>query len=109
MTLVELLVVIVILAIAAAVVVPHVASSSDLEVISAARVVAADLQYAQSIAIASQVPVTVTFDTAAESYALSNQSGTLTHPITKAAYAVDFSSGGEFGSSDRLVQDLGKL
>ena len=61
-TLIEIMVVLVILAVAAAIVAPHVASTSDLEAVSAARMVACDLQYAQDTAITTQVPVTVTFD-----------------------------------------------
>ena len=53
-TLVVLLVVIILIGIAAAVVVPRMAQSSDVQVISAARILAADLQYAQNLAISSQ-------------------------------------------------------
>ena len=47
-TLVELMVVLVLLSIAAAVIVPQAVQSSDLEAVSAARVLAADLNYAPS-------------------------------------------------------------
>jgi len=96
-TLAEILVMVVILALIAAMVIPNVVSTSDLQVIAAARMIAADLQYAQSVAITSQTPVTVTFDVVHESYALSNASGALIHPITKKAYTVDFASQEGFG------------
>jgi len=98
-TLVEILVVIVILAVVAAMVSPYVASSSDLQVVSAARILASDLQYAQNTAITTQIPVTVTFDVNNESYSLSNASGPLINPMTKSAYVVNFSAGEGF---DRL-------
>ena len=91
-TLIEIVVVVVILAIAAAIVVPYVVATDDLEVISAARMVACDLQYAQDVAITSQLPVTVTFDTSGESYELTNASGTLVHPIKKSAYVISFAA-----------------
>jgi len=89
-TLLELMVVVLILAIAAAVAIPYAVSTSDLQVISAARMLAADLQYAQNTAITSQTPITVSFNVNAESYTLSNASGALIHPITKEAYVVNF-------------------
>jgi len=89
-TLLELIVVIFILAIVAAVAVPMAVGTGDMQVISAARLISADLQYAQNIAITTQQPVTVTFTPGTESYGLSNASGSLIHPITKEAYAVDF-------------------
>ena len=89
-TLAELIVVIAIIAICAAVVVPYAVGTSDLKVISAARVVASDLQYAQNVAIVSQTPVTVTFTPSQNCYALSNASGPLIDPMTKESYVVDF-------------------
>jgi len=95
-TLLEILVVVVILAIAAAIVVPAF-SSSSLQAVSAARMITADLQYAQNVAITSQGPVTVTFDPADNSYSLSNASGLLIHPMNKGAYSIDFGSQSGFG------------
>ncbi len=89
-TLVELIVVMAILAIAAAIIVPYATGTTDLEVISAARVAASDLQYAQNVAIVSQSPVTVTFAPAENRYSLSNASGPLIDPMTKESYVVDF-------------------
>ncbi len=90
-SLLELLVVIIILAIAAAIVIPNVSSARGIEAMSAARLIATDLQYAQNMAITHQNPVTVAFDTGGESYSLSNTSGPLIHPMTKEAYSVPFS------------------
>ena len=89
-TLVEILVVVVILGIAAAMIVPRVTDTGDLQVESAAREMLADLQYAQSEAIVTQLPTTVTFNDAAESYTLSNTKGTLVHPLTKRSFTTSF-------------------
>jgi len=111
-TLVELMVVIVILAIAAAIVVPSLVSTTDFQALSAARMIVADLQYAQDAAVTQQTPITVEFDTAQHSYALSNASGTLVHPMTKAEYVINFPDkrgfesvrlAAVFGSSDSSV------
>jgi len=107
-TIVEILVVVVLLAIAAMVVVPHVTSTTDLEVLSAARLLAADLQYAQNVAITDQEPVTVTIEAGADSYRLwSNESDPLIHPITKSDYRVDFASQRGFSHLDIVSADFG--
>ncbi|MFP3936795.1 MAG: GspH/FimT family protein [Phycisphaerae bacterium] len=107
MSLLELIIVIIILAITAAVVVPHVVQSADMQATSAARMLATDLQYAQDCAITTQTPVTVTFDVAGDSYTLSNTSGTLNHPITKATYQLDFSSQSGFEQVELVSADFG--
>ncbi len=91
-TLIELLVVVVIIALAAGIAIPYAIGTSDLEVLSAARMLSCDLQFAQDAAVTSQQPVTVVFDTTDDSYSLRNASGLLIHPMTKAEYVVDFSS-----------------
>ena len=105
-TLIELLVVMVILAIAAAVVVPAL-DSSGFQAVSAARMVATDLQYAQNTAITTQGPVTVTFNTAGNSYLLSNASGALIHPMNKEAYSIDFGSQSGFDQLDIVSASFG--
>ncbi len=95
-TMIELIVVMVVIAIAAAMVVPYAVSTSSFQAQSAARLIMSDLEYAQNQAIVSQSPVTVTFSAAGNSYAVSNASGTLIHPISKKAYEVDFDTSGGF-------------
>ena len=56
-TLVEILVVVVILGIAAAVIVPQMGSRGDLKAAAAARMLMADLIYAQNKAIARKVRI----------------------------------------------------
>ncbi len=99
-TLMELMVVVFIMLIAAAVIVPYASGTSSSSVVSASRMIAADLQYAQNVAISTQTNVTVTFNRNGKSYTLSNQSGTLIHPMTKAAYTVNFTA---LSGYDRMV------
>jgi len=107
-TIAEILVVVMVLAIAAMVVLPYVTSTTDLEVVSAARLLAADLQYAQNVAITDQEPVTVTIEAAGDSYRLwSNESDPLIHPITKSDYRVDFASERGFSHLDIVSADFG--
>jgi prepilin-type N-terminal cleavage/methylation domain-containing protein len=99
-TLVEILVVVVILGIAAAVIVPQMGTRDDLRVAAAARMVMADLIYAQNRAIATQQKHFVAFDTASatKTYALRRATSLspvtlvdVQHPITKdATYDVAF-------------------
>ena len=88
-TLVEILVVVVILALIAGLVIPMVVDTDDLRATAAARMVATDLQYAQNIAITTQQNVTVAFDAGEGTYALSNASGALIHPMKKTAFTID--------------------
>ena len=105
-TLAEIMVMVAIFAVAAAVIIPAAVSTTDFQAISAARMIAADLQYAQDQAITSQEPVTVTFDPATESYGLSNASGSLIHPMTKSVYDIDFRSRRGFGNLDLVSADF---
>ena len=99
-TLTELLMVILIIAITAAVVIPNIINTNDIQVVSAVRMLAADIQYAQDTAITTQLPVTITFDTNNESYQLSNASGLLKHPIKK---------GDDFKIELKKTQGLGNV
>ena len=99
--------VLVIIGIAAAVVIPNAMSTASFQATSAARITATDLQYAQDTAITSQTPVTVTFNVGNESYALSNASGTLIHPITKAVYVTDFGTLEGFSEVDIVSASFG--
>ena len=113
-TLVEVMVVLVILVIAAGVVIPMVTETEDMQARSAARMVAADLQFAQNTAITTQtnangavlgIQVIFTPNTGATagSYTLkydygNNKSSTVNNPMTGAGYNVVFTSSTGFGS-----------
>ena len=91
-TLIEILVVVVILGIAAAVIVPHIGSRSDLKVTSAARLMMADLIYAQNRSISQQKMHYVQFDTATASYKVLDQmtpsQNIITHPVEMSPFVV---------------------
>ncbi len=93
-TLVEILAVVVILGIASAIIIPQIGSRDDLVVAAGARVVMADLIYAQNRAIATQKWHFVQFVDQQYSLMTRDSDGsplyTITHPITKNAYSVTF-------------------
>jgi len=91
-TLVEIIIVVVIIAIAAMVVVPLASSAASMQIRSAANVIAADLEYAKSMAISRGQNFSVVFDEAAESYRIEDQDGgVIAHPVKKGFdYVVDF-------------------
>lgn len=81
-TIVELIVVVVILGIAALLAVPMISSAADVQVRSAANMIAADLEYAKSMAISTQQNHSVVFDSANESYHLQDASANpIEHPM----------------------------
>ncbi len=67
-TLIEVLVVVTIIGIASAIVVPHMLRSGTLGVQAAARIIVADLMFAQNEAIAAQAARRVYFDVANNQY-----------------------------------------
>jgi prepilin-type N-terminal cleavage/methylation domain-containing protein len=97
-TLIEVIIAVVILSIVAAVTVPSWSTASDTsQALAAVRIVAADLEYAQSVAITYRKSVTVTFDVDDDSYTVKDASGFLTHPFRKDDFevAMDDMSGTE--------------
>src|SRR5688572_19841937 len=110
-TLVEILMVVVILGIASAVIVPQIGTRSDLKARAAARIVVADLIYAQNMAIASQKWHYVKFDTTNNRYsvldsmpidpdgtgpqAVAGAENVIDHPVNKEKkYVVQFGQAG---------------
>ncbi len=75
-TLVEVLIVVVIIGLAGAIVVPQILASGTLGVQAAARMIIADILYAQNEAIAQQGGRHVVFDVANDSYKLTDAAGT---------------------------------
>ena len=67
-TLVEIICVVVILAIAALIAIPAFSGASQMQVKSAADKLAADIEYAKSMAVTTQKNYEVIFDTTAEQY-----------------------------------------
>ena len=105
-TLLEILVVVVILAIAAAMAVPMLSAGGATKLQAATEMVAADLEYAKSLAISRGGRYRVTFDVAGNAYQVEDPNGAvIDHPITKGSpYAVDLDggrlSGVEIASAD---------
>jgi prepilin-type N-terminal cleavage/methylation domain-containing protein len=87
-TMIELMVVMVIIAVIAAMVVPLAFGTSGTAAMATARRVGADLEYAQNLAITTQSNITVTFDTTANSYRVSNSLGVVKHPITQKDFTI---------------------
>jgi prepilin-type N-terminal cleavage/methylation domain-containing protein len=106
-TLAEVIMVTVVIATIAAVVIPQALEGSDVQSVSAARTMAADLEYARDLAISLATPITVTFDTAHDSYRLTNASRDIIHPITKApAYVVSFPATPGLSRADIVSADF---
>ena len=84
-TLIEILIVVVILAIAAMTAIPMMTSAGSVQIRSAANMVAADLEYAKSMAIARGQYFSVVFDKNTDSYSIiKDQTGSvIAHPVKK--------------------------
>jgi len=95
-TLIEILIVIVILAIAAMTAIPMMGSAASVQIRSAGNMIAADLEYAKSLAISKGQNFSVVFDEGAESYSIVDQDGnTISHPVKKGFdYVMDFQDEG---------------
>lgn len=93
-TLVEILLVVLIIAIAAVIAVPMISSMASVQIRSAANVIAADLEYAKSMAISRQENYSVFFNPAGGYYEIRDANGTMIkHPVKRGFdYKVTFSS-----------------
>lgn len=95
-TVVEILIVVAILAIAAMMAIPMMSSAASMQIRSAANMIAADLEYAKSMAISRGQNFSVIFDKATNSYRIENQDGDIiAHPIKKGFdYIINFQNEG---------------
>jgi type II secretion system protein H len=93
-TLIEMMIVVVIIGIAAAMAVPMISSGASFQVRSAANLVAADLEYAKSMAISRGQPYKVVFDATDESYQIKDSADTAIAPPGR-KNIVRFGSGGQ--------------
>jgi prepilin-type N-terminal cleavage/methylation domain-containing protein len=91
-TVVEILIVLVIITIAALTAVPMMSSASSIQIRSASGMIAADLEYAKSMAISRGQNYSVRFDQNADSYQVEDQGNSvIPHPVKKGFdYIVDF-------------------
>jgi len=104
-TMIEIIIVVVIIAIAAMMAIPMMTSAAGMQIRSAANMIAADLEYAKSMAISRGQKFSVVFDATAESYQIfEDQSGTLVpigHPVKKGFdYVIDFRKDGRLDKVD---------
>ena len=109
-TLIELLVVIVILAIAAAMAVPMFSGAAEVQLQSAANMIAADLEYAKSMAIRCQQNYGVAFHINTQSYDVvkyndvTHQDEVQLHPVKKGfPYTVNFGPGSQLNQAKLLA------
>lgn len=102
-TLTELLMVVVILLIGALAVIPMMSSSASVQVEAAADMLAADLEYAKSLAISHSGVYRVSFNLSQNYYQVMNSFGTVVdHPVKHQDFIVDFDA---LGDLDRVKID----
>lgn len=107
-TLIELLIVIVIIGISAAIAVPLISSAASIQIRAAGGIVAADLEYAKSMAITTGEDHKVVFNVGNDSYEIrkvvnSSTDEAIEHPVTKRdQYVVNFATDGRL---DRVHLD----
>lgn len=110
-TLVEILIVVTILGIAAAVVVPQMLAAGTLGVQAAARIIIADILYAQNDAIAQQRTRRVVFEPANERYSLVDENGAVLTARWMSGsannYVVDFTSDSRFAGVEIVSANFG--
>ena len=94
-TIIEILIVVVLLAIAAMITVPMMSSAASMQIRSAANMIAADLEYAKSMAITRGQNYSVVFEKENERYSIKKEGDTETiwHPVKKGfRYVINFAS-----------------
>jgi len=92
-TLIEILIVIVVIGIAAMIVVPMMSSAATMQIRAAANIIAADLEYAKSMAISRGQNYSVVFDKSTESYSIKKDGSVIPHPVKKGFdYVISFQS-----------------
>jgi prepilin-type N-terminal cleavage/methylation domain-containing protein len=90
-TLIEILIVVVVIGIAAMIAVPMMSSAASMQIRSAANMIAADLEYAKSMAISRGQNYSVIF-TGNKTYEIHDQSGLIQHPVKKRDFIINFGS-----------------
>lgn len=109
-TVIEIMVVVIILAIAAALAIPMLGSAGSMQLDSAANIIAADLEYAKSMAIAMGQNFTVVFDETAESYRIEDLAGVIKHPVKKGFdYIVSFRDDSRLARVDIVDVDFASV
>lgn len=101
-TLVELLIVVAIIGITALIAVPMMSSGADFQLRAAANIIAADLEYAKSLAISNQDNYSIVFDASNETYVMQDSNGAaVADPVRSGStVSVDFANDGRFSQLD---------
>ncbi|MGB2864910.1 MAG: GspH/FimT family protein [Sedimentisphaerales bacterium] len=101
-TMVEIIIVVVIIAIAALAAVPMMSSAASLQIRSAANMIAADLEYAKSMAISRGQEFSVVFDESTDSYSIEDQDdNVIQHPVKKGfPYEINFQNDSRLSKVD---------
>ena len=89
-TMIEILILAVILTIVALTAVPMLSSAGTIQIRAASNMIAADLEYAKSMAISRGQHYSVVFYQNAERYQIEDPGGVIPHPVKKGDYIVDF-------------------
>jgi prepilin-type N-terminal cleavage/methylation domain-containing protein len=99
-TLIEILAVIVILAIAAMIAIPAFSGASEMQMRAAADKLAADIEYAKSLAVTTQKPHRVTFDTVLHKYEIREMSAdaVINDPVRKTPFVVQYTQDSRLSS-----------
>ena len=106
-TMIEIIIVAVIITIAAMVAIPMMTSAASMQIRSAANMIAADLEYAKSMAISRQKMYAVVFDKSTESYQIEDPNGIIDHPVKKGfKYIVNFSGDSRLSKVDIVDTDF---
>ena len=98
-TLIELLIVITMLCIASAVVIPSLGSTNVLRIQATVRAIVADINFAQSDALARQQGRAVVFNTQTNSYSIVEVHGATLNPTTDTIYSVTLNNERKFHNS----------
>ncbi len=108
-TLVEVIIVVVILAISAMIAVPMMSSAGSVQIRSAADALAADLEYAKSMAISHQQNYGIIFYPDNDKYKVVDQSNNeIPHPVKRGfPYTIDFRSDSRLNKVDMVSADFG--
>jgi len=106
-TVIEILIVVVIIGIAALIAVPMMSSAGSIQIRAAANMIAADLEYAKSMAISRGQNYSVVFDENAESYSIKKDGSVIKHPVKKPFdYVINFQSDSRLNRVDIVDADF---
>ncbi len=108
-TMIEIIIVVVIITIAALAAVPMMSSAASIQIRSGANMIAADLEYAKSMAISKGQDYSVVFDKDADSYQIVDlNNNVIQHPVKKGfTYVVDFQNDSRLHQVDITSANFG--